>query len=325
MEENKAKSNLRKILILLAAVLFIIAAGFYIFQKTKWQTYENARYSFSLNYPSGWQLGEPEASNAGRELLSPEEEIYCYAYGFQNVIITEDNDTQTLEEFVDWLYEEQNIKVIEEKEAVLGGHKAFKVISEEGGKIKDAVYVLGQDTGRGLFCIFESQEARNKFQQTFDKMIESFKVEVSLDEGGEGNIYTQSWVGCENLLSGAVAPLKDLQTFLDESYTEVVNISREYWDTDRLSEEVLELQKKDYFCYPMPFEYKESQEVPGMHIVPEVKKVQWTCELEYTNWQYLDGKDLEKKASLEKQDYTCEEKSCLDAEGNQSFVWLCIR
>lgn len=318
----------KTVLIIILAIILVIVFVYFYFLKEKgsvWQTYQNARYNFSLEYPPGWQLGEPETNNAGREFFSPDRKTQCYAYGFQNAIITEDNDTQTLKEFIDWLYGEQNIKVIEEKETVLGGHKAFEVISEENGKIKDAVYVLGQDTGRGLFCIFESQEARDKFQQTFDKMIESFKIEVSLDEGGEGDIYTRSWEGCENLLSGVVTPLKDLQTFLDENYTEVTGTSREYWDKERLPEKVLELQKKDYFCCPMPFEHEEPQEVPGIHIMPEVKKVQWTCELEYTDWQYVESRDLDKKVSLEKQGYTCEEKSCLDAEGNQSFVWLCTR
>lgn len=290
-----------------------------------WQTYQNARYNFSLEYPPGWQLGEPETNNAGREFFSPDKKTQCYAYGFQNAIITEDNDTQTLEEFVDWLKGGPDFRVLEEKERVLAEHKAAEIVSKEDGKIKDAVYVLGQDTGRGLFCIFGSLDARDEFQQTFDKMIESFKIETSLDEGGEGDIYTQGWEGCENLLSGAAVPLKDLQTFLDENYTEVTETSREYWDAERLPEKVLESENQGYKCYPMPFEYGEALESPGMHVLPEVTKVQWTCELEYTDWQYVESWDLDKKISLEKQGYTCEEKGCLDSEGKQSFVWLCTR
>jgi len=128
-------------------------------------------------------LGEPEINNAGRELSSPEEEIYCYAYGSQNALINKEGNPQTLEEFIDWLYyEEPGVKVIEEKETVLGGHKAIEVVSERNGKVKDAVYILGKDTGRGLFCVFDNLEARNEFKSTFDKIIGSFKIETSLDQ-----------------------------------------------------------------------------------------------------------------------------------------------
>jgi len=182
------KKAIKAISIIVVAIVLIIAF-FIILPLLKpdivprdWQVYENSRYSFSVKFPANWQLGEPETNNAGRELFSSDEKIQCYAYGFQNVIITEDGNTQTLEEFIEWLKEGLDIRVIKEKEGMLGEYRAIELISEEGNKIKHAIYALGQDTGRGLFCIFESQEAREGFQLTFNKMIKSFKINVSLDE-----------------------------------------------------------------------------------------------------------------------------------------------
>lgn len=315
----------RPILIITIVILILLLIGLILVvfkSKKDWQVYENARYNFSLKYPPKWQLGEPETNNAGREFFSPDKKILCYGYGFENAIITEDGDTQTLEEFISWVKKALDMRLIEQKETVLGGEPAIELISQVDGKIKDSVFALGEETGRGLFCVFDSLEAKDNFEENFNRIVESFKINVSLNEG-EAFIFGHE--GCEPLLSGAVVPLKDLQTFLDEKYVEVVITSRDYWDKDKLPPKVLELEGQDYMCYPMPFEFEEASETPGVHAPPAVKKVQWTCELEHTDWQYLEGRATEKKIELGKQGYTCEQKYCLDKNAEQSFVWFCYK
>lgn len=127
---------------------------------------------------------------------------------------------------------------------------------------------------------------------------------------------------CDNLLKGIVAPLEDLQTFEDESYPEVTTTSRYEWDKERLPQKVLDLEGQGYICNPLPLDM-QGEEVPGMHIQPAVTRVQWICELQYVNYQYIEKDNQESRASYEEMGYNCEKKECLDQEGQESFVWFC--
>ncbi len=129
---------------------------------------------------------------------------------------------------------------------------------------------------------------------------------------------------CENLLGNVIVPLEDMQTFEDEEYTAVTITERAAWDQESLPEEVLDLETKGYNCYPLPLEFEESEEVPGMNIEPEVSKVQWNCELPYSEYNYLEGPDFETKNSLEEAGFTCEEEECVNDQG-ESFVWFCFK
>ncbi len=178
--------NIYKIIIITIAVIIIIAAIIYLFfildpnPYSNWKTYENARYNFSLKYPDDWELGEQETTNAGREFFSPDQKIQCYAYGFQNALMTSDGDPQSLEEFITWLKQDPDFELIKQDWAKLDNYKAIELVSKQNNKIKNAVYVLGEDTGRGVFCIFNNQEALNNFKKTFNQIIESFKIKRSI-------------------------------------------------------------------------------------------------------------------------------------------------
>lgn len=285
-----------------------------------WPTYENSRYSFSLEYPPTWQLGEAETNNAGREFTSEDDDIYCYAYGFQNALITDDGDPQTLEEFIDWIKDELNFELISQNETDLGGYSAVELVTSSDKKIRQAVYVLGKETGRGLFCIFENLEKKKNFRKDFLRIRKSFKINISLDGEKVGEVER-----CENLTSGLLVPLKDFQSFEDEIYTEVVITSRNAWDKEKLPKKVIELEKESYLCTPEVLEFGEISRTPGMHIEPEVKIVGWNCELEYKEWRYLEGTALEEKDTLEKQGHTCEKQDCLDKKGQLDYIWFCYK
>ncbi len=309
-KRNKVVLAIFVIIILIAIFISILPLLKPDIIPRNWEVYENSRYNFNVQYPADWELGEPEISNAGREFFSTDKEIQCYAYGFQNVLITQDGDPQSLKEFISWLKEDPGFEFIEQKQTSLGGEEAVELISKQDNKIKQAVYALGEDTGRGLFCIFESQKVQDGFQDLFEKMKKSFKINTSLN-GKE--VFISGHEMCVNLLNNASVPLQDVQTFLDKNYTEVSTISRAYWDQNKLPEKVLELQDQDYTCYPMPFEIDQD----------EVKTIQWTCELEYAQWEYIDKENFEQKAELIDQGYNCEKRICFTNQSQQSFVWLC--
>lgn len=313
---------MRKWLIITIVIIIIaVLAYFFWWQKEEeWPSYENSRYSFSLEYPSTWQLGEAETTNAGREFTSEDDDIYCYAYGFENAIITDDGDPQTLEEFIDWMKDEPNFELINGKQTDLGGYPAVELVTSADGKIRQAVYVLGKETGRGLFCVFENLKEKKNFGKDFLRIRKSFRIFVSLDGEEVGEVER-----CENLLAGLLIPLKDFQSFEDEIYTEVVITSRDAWDKEKLPKKVIELEEDGYICSPQVLEFEETFQVPGMHIEPEVKKVGWNCELEYEEWEYLDKDDLKREQSLEKKGYTCKKQDCLGEKGQLDYIWFCYK
>jgi len=175
--------------------LLIISAlaVYYLFFQGKdegWQTYTNSRYEFSVDYPLSWALGEQETNNAGREMRSPKGSEICYAYGFENALVNEQGEQQTLQEFIDWLYNNSpDTKVLEQKQTSFCGQQGIEILSESKGVIKIAVYALGKETGRGLFCTFQSMAEKNKFSDKFHAMAESFKTKASLN--GEETINEQ--------------------------------------------------------------------------------------------------------------------------------------
>ena len=299
MEEDKTKSKLQKILTLSAAILIIIV-GFLVFQKPEWQTYENSRYKFTVDYPNSWQLGEPEINNSGRNFFPADKKIECRAYGFANALTMSDGETQTLDEFIEWLTGEE--EVIQQRETSLGGTRAIELISRVDGMVRHGVYVLGKDSGLAVSCFFNELEEQEKFAKEFNRMVKSFTIETALDE----TVY------CDTLTNGVFLPVKDRQTFIDKTYTEVTITSREYWDKNKLPNQVLDLETIGYFCIPMPSEFGESNP-------PAVISVEWNCELEYEDYEYLSS-DKERK-----QGFTCEKQTCLNKTGEEDFVWFCYK
>ena len=78
------------IIIVVPNLLYIIWLLIFDIDKLgfKKNIYENSRYGFSLEYPSNWTPGEQTANNIGQEFFSPDDEVFCYAYGFENTLLT---------------------------------------------------------------------------------------------------------------------------------------------------------------------------------------------------------------------------------------------
>ncbi len=310
------KTKYKIIIVLIIIILF--SYFIYSTQKPsqKWMGYENSRYDFSIDYPTDWQLGELEIGNAGRTFKDPKTDVECYAYGFANVLLSETGDPQTLNEFVDWLLDDpQNLRVIERKKTEMSGLPATYLLTEEGAIIKESVYVLGNESGIGFFCIYKDLIEKEKFKKTFNSMVVSMKIYADLD----GIVLHTGVSDCLNLLGGAIEPLKDLQTFIDDEYTEVSITSREYWDKDRLPEMVLELEEKTYDCYPAPLEFDYSFREPA------VTRVEWYCELKYEKWQYLSEENIAEKNDLEEQGYSCKIEECFGEDAEINKIWFCSK
>ncbi|MFH1597884.1 MAG: hypothetical protein ABIB97_02320 [Patescibacteria group bacterium] len=142
-------------------------------EETQWSIYENSRYGFSLNYPASWTLADPPTNNDGRTFISPEEDITCMAYGFNNAL------AQTLDEYVDFILESETL--VERTTTTLADNIAVRIVTESDNKINEAVYALGEATGLGFYCVFANNEDRETVADNFDEMLASFQSDSFLD------------------------------------------------------------------------------------------------------------------------------------------------
>ena len=315
---------MKKIIIGLLIIVVLGIVAFFILKSPDWKTYENMRYKFSVDYPGSWNLGEIETNNTGQTFIDPKTGIECYAYGFINALKNEKNEPQSLEEFINWLVVDQRVgeglytDVIERTNATLDGHNAIHLLMEKDTNIWDAVYALGSEEGRGLYCIYKNMDEREQYKDVFKKIQLSFKMDKTL-------YAEENKILCSNYLNGVLTPLK-MEQFTDNKYTEVTMTSRNHWDKSRLPKDVLKFENLGYTCTPMPLEFEGGEEENGVVSEPIVTKVQWNCELEYKNYKYLsDDKNIEKD-NLEKQGYTCKKEFCLDGATNiENYVWLCAK
>lgn len=302
--------------ILLVFIVSFVFVKIYFHQKRNdWQEYANSRYHFTIKYPYNWELGEPEFNNAGREFFSPDKKIQCYAYGFQNALVTSNGRPQTLEEFIDWLTSNKNLQILEKKQTALSGKPAIQLTLQEKNQIQQAVYTLDEETGYGFYCLFPDLKSKNSFQLNFKKMADSFQITTP-----QNNNQLEL---CSNLINNLTTPLKDKQTFIDDQYPEVTLTSRESWDKQKLPKQVLSLENNGYKCYPIPDEYYQNQQPPGINIQPAVKSVEWNCELEYQDYQYLKRENSSLKKKLENQGYTCQKQKCFNDNQKETFIWFC--
>ena len=315
---------MKKILPLILAVVVILIVVL-LWPRGEFKTYENSRYNFSVDYPASWTLGEAPTNNDGREFISQDESVTCRAYGFANALTNEQGEPQSLEEFVDWLTADTRVgeglytNVIERTNTTLDGQNALYLLMEQDMDLVEATYALGPEEGRGLVCYYNDKEEWKKYKNVFEKMKNSFKMTTEQVSFGS--------FSCSNLLAGASTPFKDLQTFFDEEYTEVTITSREFWDRNKLPKQVLDLENKKYTCYPMPAEFEDNEPEGGVMAEPAVTEVEWTCELEYNDWKYLEGNDTTGKQATEKAGFTCEKQNCF-TDGpmiNEAIVWLCTK
>ncbi|HUT21867.1 MAG TPA: hypothetical protein VMX18_00495 [Candidatus Bipolaricaulota bacterium] len=321
------KSNLKWILL---AVAVIIAAALIYFLAIKGvykkEIYENSRYQYSLNYPADWTLGAEETNNAGREIFSPDKKVYCYVYGFENALVNDNGEPQTIDEFSDWLVtaskelstEEEPINLLTREATKLDGWPAMKMSFDEGAIVREAVYTLGKSTGLGFFCVYPTRDDQTQYGKDFEKMYKSIAIKSDLDGAGTNAI------SCANLLGGATTPLKGKEVFYDTAYTEVTMTGREDWDQDRLPLQVVQLEPAGYECYPMPFEFSDSSP-DDVNAQPEVTKVEWTCELPYEEWGYVAFDDENEKAAQEKEGLVCKQDNCMDENSALTSIWFCSK
>lgn len=149
------------------------------------ETYENTRYGFSFMYPADWTLGEAETNNTGVEIYSPNDEALCYAYGFENALINEMGEPQTLNEFINWLTDKGNspdiVEVLQRNDSTLGGQLAIRLLIERRTDYQQAIYTMGKETGIGFYCIYPDLDKINNYSDEFDQMMTSFEITSSLD------------------------------------------------------------------------------------------------------------------------------------------------
>ena len=314
------------VIVLVAVAVCLLGVALYWLSTSKWRgrylVYENTRYGFSVDYPIGWELGEPPANNDGREFISKDRQITCRAYGFANALVGSSGEAQTLDEFVDWLTkdaaeEAAKAEVLERSGSTLGGKPAIKLYLVATERIEDAIYALDSETGYALTCIYPDIKTREENKDIFLYMAQSMRIEAGRSSSEEATLMADE---CDNLLSGAIEPLRDRRTFTDTNYTEVTLTERESWDKAKLPKEVGELEAKGYLCYPAPLEFDEQSEA-APQVQRAVKKVEWSCEQNYEDYKYLASE--EETAPYLSRGYSCEKQECFGADGKFGFVWLC--
>ena len=106
----------------------LVTAYLFFFSGSKFETYKNSCYSFSVDYPANWELGEALTNNDGRDSTSLNKDIACRAYGFQNSLMNDQGESQSLEEFINWLLDDGISTEIERSDTVLGGNLATRLI-----------------------------------------------------------------------------------------------------------------------------------------------------------------------------------------------------
>lgn len=306
---------MKKVFIIMLILVVVAIISFFVFQNTKgWKTYKNSRYNFSVEYPSNWSLNNAPANNDGREFVSPDGNITCHAYGFANSLLNSKGEPQTLKEFIDWLIDIKT-EVKTRKDVVWGGRKAAELKMVMNGTPTMAVYTLNRKEGLGLACYYSDLKTLEKLSNQYIHIKTSFKLNSEKVKTGT--------ISCANLLNGSMTPFKDLQTFSDKNYTEVTIISRNAWNKIKLPKQVTSLQAKGYTCYPMPTEFSSDESSGGVSAQPEVTKVQWSCELKYTDWQYIKTGDNPVKNATELSGLTCQQQTCLNSSMKDDAVWLC--
>jgi hypothetical protein len=308
---------MKKVIIGLLVLALIAVGAFFVMKSSGWKTYENTRYEFSVEYPGSWTPSTSNDNSDGKLFVSPNEEISCYAYGFQNALVNEQGDPQTLNEFMNWLaislgYDINSFEVIERNYTSMANKEAQELITLTEGTAARGVYILNDQAGRGLACYYPNLETMQIEDANFTHMQNSFK-----DNSGPQDPNMET---CSDLLGTVSAPLKDLQIFTDTGYDEVATTAREYWDTSKLPAQVSNLESQDYICYPMPsdFDYDES----GTEVI--VIGVEWECELEYENWAYLSSNTTE-LSTYENQGFNCQKESCFSDTGQTDFVQFCTK
>ena len=130
-----------------------------------WKAYTNARFGFSIRYPTDWRLGDPFPDGAGISMTPTAPKSQLALTGFLNLVEgTSQDRRQTLDEFVKAHYriigeyygkKTVTLKWKDDQSVTLGGFPAkqlsFSYLDEAQTEIVELhIFSLGRNEGRGV-------------------------------------------------------------------------------------------------------------------------------------------------------------------------------
>ncbi|OMC76787.1 hypothetical protein BK125_17185 [Paenibacillus odorifer] len=128
----------------------------------EWSYYFNARYGFSIKYPSEWTAGEESDNGDGKSLYigNPDIQILAYASNY-------------MEDTSDPYHEDENVQL--QRTRLENGYESVLIVGKEEGKVLfDMVYISTQDIEYHFYA-----SVSEKFFEDNEQIL--LKVAKSLD------------------------------------------------------------------------------------------------------------------------------------------------
>ena len=156
---------------------------------SSWKLYTNARFGFSVRYPSDWRLGEPLPDGSGILLTPPVPKSQVGLTGFLNLVEGKSQDgRQTLDEFaaahrriIGEHYGKKNIalKWQEDRPVTLGGFPARQLSFSYQDETKTEmielhIFSLGRNEGRGMRMKFPAS-SRTALMPVLSGMLQTYR------------------------------------------------------------------------------------------------------------------------------------------------------
>ena len=153
-----------------------------------WKLYTNARFGFSVRYPTDWRLGDPMPDGIGIALYPTAEGSQVALSGFMNLVQgTSQDGRQTLQEFatahrriITELYDKKHQVIAwqENQDTTLAGHPAkrlaFTYQNDRGQTMQEIhIFSLGRNEGRGV-RIKVPAAAHKAFMPVTDQVLGTF-------------------------------------------------------------------------------------------------------------------------------------------------------
>lgn len=156
---------------------------------SSWKLYTNARFGYSVRYPSDWRLGNPLPDGAGVLLTPPTPKSQVGLTGFLNLVEGKSQDgRQTLDEFASAHhrimaehYGKKNItlKWQEDRPVTLGGFPARQLSFSYQDETKTEmvelhIFSLGRNEGRGMRMKFPAS-SRTALMPVLADMLQTYQ------------------------------------------------------------------------------------------------------------------------------------------------------
>lgn len=156
---------------------------------SSWKLYTNARFGYSVRYPSDWRLGNPLPDGAGVLLTPPTPKSQVGLTGFLNLVEGRSQDgRQTLDEFASAHhrimaehYGKKNIplKWQEDRPVTLGGFPARQLSFSYQDETKTEmielhIFSLGRNEGRGMRMKFPAS-SRTALMPVLSDMLQTYQ------------------------------------------------------------------------------------------------------------------------------------------------------